>query len=294
MESNPVPRICSKIFRIPLYLEVNDLIPLVLKENKSFSKRILRASKCQKLDLVHSAGLIVPSVPMCNWLIKEYMLPRDKVHLILNGADKPINNKLSKKEARKKLGISSNCFCLVFVGNIYPGYDFKTILEAVTECKKNILHIRLIIIGNGPLLDKVKNDTSIMEMNGTVIFTGYIPEERLGKILPAADAGLLLRTKKGALRYGPISTKLSTYFAYNLPVVTAGWSLKDYPNEFVQGIYLIPPENASALAGKILHIYNNPKESIKRAKMLNKFALENLTWNVVADHILNVIQQDLK
>jgi glycosyltransferase involved in cell wall biosynthesis len=213
--------------------------------------------------------------------------------MILNGTDKPINNKLSKIEARKKMAIPLNCFCLVFVGNIYHEYDFLTILKAVSESKKNIPHINLIIIGNGPLLDLVKKTVDKMEISKNVIFTGYIPEKKLGKILPAADIGLLLRTKKGVLRYGPVSTKLATYISYKLPVVTAGWSLKDYPDELARGLYLVPPENPSVMSDKIFHIYKNSKERSEKAKILYDYATEKLTWNTVTKEILDLFKQNM-
>jgi glycosyltransferase involved in cell wall biosynthesis len=212
--------------------------------------------------------------------------------MILNGADKPINNKLSKIEARKKIGIPVDCFCLVFVGNIYHEYDFLTILKAVTECKKKISYISLIIIGNGPLLDQVKKTVNKMRINKNVIFAGYIPEKKLGKILPAADAGLLIRTKKGALRYGPVSTKLSTYVSYHLPVVTAGWSLEGYPDELAQGLYLIPPEDNQALSNIFTYLHNHPEDRARKAKILNDFASKKLTWESVAKEILEVINDN--
>jgi glycosyltransferase involved in cell wall biosynthesis len=185
-----------------------------------------------------------------------------------------------------------DCLCLVFVGNIYQEYDFSTILKAVAECKKNISYISLIILGEGPLLDQVKKTVSEMKIKNNVIFAGYTLEKNLGKILPAADAGLLIRTKKGALRYGPVSTKLSTYLSYNLPVVTAGWSLEGYPDELAQGLYLIPPEDAQALSNMFTYLHNHPEDRARKVKILYDFASKKLTWESVANEILKVINDN--
>ena len=115
---------------------------------------------------------------------------------------------------------------------------------------------------------------------------------KLSQILPAADAGLLVRTKKGALRYGPLSTKLSTYGSYNLPVVTAGWSLEGYPDELAQGLYLIPPEDTQALSNIFTYLHHHPEDRERKAKILNDFASKKLTWESVAKEILEVINDN--
>ena len=74
MEANLGPRICSSMFRIPLYMEINDLSVLILSESGA-SKRLLgKVKRNQKLDFHQATGLIVPSVPMCRWIINEYAL----------------------------------------------------------------------------------------------------------------------------------------------------------------------------------------------------------------------------
>jgi glycosyltransferase involved in cell wall biosynthesis len=198
MEANPVPRFCSTLFRIPLFLEINDLMPLVLKESKAFSKRVIKASKCQKLDLEHSAGLIVPSVPMRNWIIDKYGLPENKVHMIINGTDVPIAKKVSSLQARSKLDLPPDCFCLGFVGNLYDRYDFTTILQSIVECQNKIPDLYFVIVGEGPLTVKIKAKASELGIADRIIFMGYIQPDKLGQVMPAFDIGLSLLTEKNA------------------------------------------------------------------------------------------------
>jgi hypothetical protein len=55
--------------------------------------------------------------------------------------------------------------------------------------------------------------------------------------MPAFDIGLSFLTEKNALRYGPVTTKLSTYALHKVPVISAGISLKGYPKELSQGLF---------------------------------------------------------
>jgi glycosyltransferase involved in cell wall biosynthesis len=294
LEINPGPRSCSKFFKIPLYLEINDLIPVVLNEKKVSLKKRFKATKNQKLDFKQSTGLIVNSIPMINWLIDKYSLPSEKVHLILNGADEFRFKKFSQIKARKEIGIPDNCFCLVFVGNIYKEYDFTTILEAVAECKNKIADIRLILIGNGPLINHVKKRVDDLKIKENVIFTGYIPQKNLSKILAATDVGLLIRTKEGYEKYGPISTKLSTYALNEKTVIAAGATIDGYPDDLGKGLYLVHPGDPYALSDLIIELYNNLEGMKKKAKILYHFGVKNLTWEFATREILKIINHDKK
>jgi len=294
MEANPGPRFCSKVFRTPLYIEINDLIIPVLTENGVRPSLVKKVRRHQESDFKQSSGLIIPSFPMCNWIIDQYKLPESKVHLIINGTDVIGTKNVRPFQAKRKLGIPQDCFCLGFVGNIYDRYDFDTILKGIVECQNQIPELYFVIVGEGPLTSKVREKVGKLGIENRTIFTGYVQHDELDEILPAFDIGLLCLTKKNALRYGPITTKLSTYAMYSLPIVTAGFSLKGYPEDLIRGLYLVPPENPSAIAYKIFHIYNNPKERSEKAKILYDYSTKKLTWNSVTKEILEIIRYDTK
>lgn len=293
LEQNPAPRLCSKIFKIPLYIEINDLIAFSLKERNDSYNRMKKVVNCQKADFKQSNGLIVPSVPMKKALIKKHGLPKNKVHMILNGSEKLDNCNLDPTQSRKELDLPLDCFCMVFLGNIYEVYDFTVILKAMAVCQMRIPDIRLLIIGDGPLVNKIKRKAGELKLEKKINFMGYIPYEQLGKILPAADVGLLIRTKESTEKYGPVATKFSTYALYQLPVISSGFSLKGYQSELDQNIYLVPPEDHNALSDKIYELYNNPKDRKEKAKILYKYVSEKLTWNAVTEDILEIINQDI-
>lgn len=291
MMANPTPRICSKLFSIPLYVEINDLILPVLSENGLPSNLISKVRRQQELDFKHATGLIVPSAPMREWIITNYNLSVSKVHLILNGAEASKARMVSQIEARKKMGIPVGSFCLGFVGNIYNRYDFDCILHAVSKSISAVPQLHLLIVGDGPLIDKVKHNVNELELQKKTTFTGYIQPQELGGILPAMDIGLLILTEECSSRYGPITTKLSTYALYHLPVITAGTSLEGYPNELALGLFLVPPNDPQALADMILQLFHDAEGRNSKANLLHDYAIKKLTWSSISKEILTVINQ---
>jgi len=210
--------------------------------------------------------------------------------MLLNGTDLSVINELSEIKAKAELKLPQLCFCLGYLGNIYKEYDFDSILQAVIKCHEKIPHLYLILIGNGPIASELKINVRELGLEKKTIFTGYVHPENLGRILPALDIGLLIRSKEGTLRYGPVSTKLSTYAAYSLSVITAGSSLEGYPDELVQGLNMVIPGDPHALADKILWLYNHPDDRRKKAEILHDFVINNLTWESVTEKILNIIR----
>lgn len=293
MENNPGPRLLSKLFKIPLYIEINDLIVPTLIESGSSKKIVKKLRKHQELDFRQSSGLIIPSVPRREWIINQYNIHSDKVHLILNGADLQKNGMLDRIHAKRRLGLSPTAFCIGFLGTIYERYDFNTVLQAILKCQQQILELFLLIVGDGPSRPQIEKKISELGLETRTIFTGYIEPEKLGTIIPAFDLGLMTLNKKGVESAGPVHTKLSTYAMYGLPILAAGFSLQGYPKEISKGLYLVPPENPCAMAEKIFAIYNNTSDRKKKAKILYNFAVEKLTWSKVTKKILDVIRYDI-
>ena len=292
MEANPGPRLCSKYFGIPLYIEINELIVPVSKEkNDKFAFLVERQ---QRLDFKCAKGLIVPSVAMREWIIQYYSLPAYKVHLMLNGTDKINNTCYDKKHIRRRLKLPENCFCLSFLGLLNKGlctYDFETMLRAFKKCKDNISDFYVLIIGDGSMRSDLENILDKMGLKENAIFTGFIPAKNLENYLPASDAGLIISTKKDVFRYGPISTKFPTYGAFNLPVIATGYHLKGYPEELSRGILLVEPENTEALANTILWVHEHSQEAIGKGIELNNYIRKNMTWDAISKQIIREMRK---
>jgi glycosyltransferase involved in cell wall biosynthesis len=293
MVANPGPRLISRLFKIPFYMEINDLIVPTLYESGISQFLVRRVRKQQELDFNQSTGLIIPSLPRRNWIINQYNIPEGRVHLVLNGTDVCEPKQLDRLQAKNRMGLPQNSFCLGFIGTIYERYDFNSIFQIILKCQDLISELSLIIIGDGPMRSEIEKKALKLGLEKKTIFTGYIEPEKLDNILPALDLGLMILTKKHVTSAGPIHTKLSTYAMYGLPIVTAGFSLKGYPEDLIRGLYLVPPENPSSMADEILRIYNNPKERSERARILYDYATEKLTWNAVAKEILSIIRYDI-
>jgi len=197
LEVNPFPRWCSKIFRIPFYIEINSILLRQMKMAGIDRNRMLRVERHQASDFKQATGLIVPSFPRYNWILEYYDLKPNKAHMILNGTNTPTAKKTDRSIALKKLSLPQNGFYLGFLGNVWGYYDLNTIFKAMELCLEGIPNLHMIMIGTGPDIDNLRNKSQEIKVSSRLIFLGYVQPELLFNVMGAVDVGLINLTKKG-------------------------------------------------------------------------------------------------
>ena len=292
LEVNPSPRWCSKIFRIPFYIEINSILLRQMEMAGIDRNRMLRVERHQASDFKQATGLIVPSFPRYNWIIEYYDLNPNKAHMILNGTNTPTAKKTDRSIALEKLNLPENGFYLGFLGNVWGYYDLNTIFKAMELCLEGIPNLHMIMIGAGPEIDNLRNKSQEIHVNSRLTFLGYVQPESLYEVMGAVDVGLMNLTKKGLKDGGPITTRFATYAAFQIPIIANNTYIENYPDEFSRGLFLVLPEDPHALAEMILWLYNHPEERKEKANILHNFVMKKLTWNAVTKEILEIINRD--
>lgn len=279
------PRLCSRRFHLPLFLEIDDTpvegdYPAFLRPWVEYN---LGA------DYRQATGLIVPSVPR-SWILRErFQVPPAKIHLVLNGAEDIPGPVTAPAAAKARLGLPADSFCLGYVGTVNERYDFVTMMTAAALCLADLPQLRFILVGDGPRLAAVQRLAQDQGLADRVVYTGFVQPESFPELLPAVDVGLMTLTAAAAAEHGPVHTKLATYGLYGLPVITAGKSLGGYPAGLAPGLLLVPPEDAASLAAMILALARQPEQRRRAGLALQHFVRQNLTWTAVAGEILRIM-----
>jgi glycosyltransferase involved in cell wall biosynthesis len=278
------PLLCSKIFGIPLFLEIDD--SPVAGDYPVWLNNLIRRKITA--DLKQAAGLIVPSLPRCQVLKDYFGIPAEKVHLVLNGTDPLPEATADSRTLKSRLGLPPESFCLGYVGSIFSRYDFAAMLQAMALLVDSIPHLYFLLVG-GPDVAPVQAQAQALGLGERVKFVGFIPQERFGDVLPALDVGLMNLTPEGVRLHGPVHTKLASYAWYRLPVISAGFTLAGYPEELQKALFLAPPGDSRALADLIWWLFQNPQARQRAAHSLHEFAVRKLTWNSIAQEILCIM-----
>ena len=121
----------------------------------------------------------------------------DKISVINNGVDLdkfPIRDKI---QCRSELGLKQGQYYIVFVGRLEPVKGVGTLLEAVNANREKLSRVKIILVGDGSLSQKLKQDCIKNNLHDIFIFAGHQRHDTISKWYGAADLFCLPSLNEG-------------------------------------------------------------------------------------------------
>ena len=177
--------ILSKEFNIPLVhtlhtMYEDNLYYITRGHFEKFSKGVLK--RFLKFYCVKECEeLVVPTEKVYNWLKYDYKFKKD-ISIIPSGIDtKRFNRENLDKESIKNLKKYYNYkpkdFILISVGRIAPEKDLDYLIKRMPDIIKKHSNIKLLFIGDGPEIEKLKDLAISKKVENNVLFTGKVTWE---------------------------------------------------------------------------------------------------------------------
>lgn len=107
----------------------------------------------------------------------SYINIKSKKKVIQPGVRNTPKNYLKIKEFKSKYGINENDKIIVYIGNFYWPQKSNGVLKLINSYKdvyKHNSNTKLVIIGDGPQLQNIKNIVTHLNIRDNIIFTGMI------------------------------------------------------------------------------------------------------------------------
>ena len=187
-------RIISKQFNIPLvhtyHTMYEDYVHYITKGYfNNTSKKIVEYLTNFYCDQT-ATELIVPTKKTYDLFKEKYKYERN-VHIVPTGIEVERfykENIDSKKvdEIRKRHGLSKSDFVVLFVGRIAKEKDVEFLISAHEYLAKNYKS-KLLIVGDGPDLERYKKLAHKLNLDEYVIFVGKVPWEDVTLYYQIAD-----------------------------------------------------------------------------------------------------------
>lgn len=117
-------------------------------------------------------------------LISHYRYPAERVTVIYNGIDVEVPRAARDETLalRQEAGAAENDFLVAFVARLESGKGAEILLQAIAPLPARV---RVVIVGDGGLRNKLEEMTDQLELRGRVHFAGYV--ERPESWMAAAD-----------------------------------------------------------------------------------------------------------
>lgn len=233
----------------------------------------------QKKLLSYADLVITPSFQVPND-IKKWFGERvaEKCVTIFNG----INTKhfyrddTYRSSIREKYGISEKTVLLLSAGRLVYEKGHQVAIDVLYQIKKTIPNVKLMIVGDGVELNRLKAKVAEKKLDKDVIFTGFVENKEAVKYYNSADIFLMPTLREEGLPFVVIEVMacqkpvIASYIGGNISTID------DKKNGF-----LVRPGNINEMAAKALALINNPRLidmiSVEaRKKVINNFSVEKM------------------
>ncbi len=221
-------------------------------------------------------------------LEEVYGLPPEKVRVVYPGLNQVFLEEPGEEEAETAM----RAYCLAppylaYIGNLHPRKNLATLLEAFSLlCREGLEH-QLAVIGGGGLgrlnnveYRKLMFRVKDLGLEERVVFTGYVPDERLKSLLTRADMLVFPSIYEG-FGLPPLEA-----MACGVPVITsARASLPEVVGD--AALLLDDPLEAEEIAAKVEAVIADPalrSDLVARGRERARA----FTWEKAAGEVLQV------
>ncbi|MDW7731258.1 MAG: glycosyltransferase family 4 protein [Methanolobus sp.] len=264
------------IYGSRIILDLHDMLPEAVESNLQFRGSSIFVQLANMIE--RSAIRFSDAVIATNSYDKQIISARnnvdpDKIFVVMNT---PNLKQYPVETAAKEDYGYENKFIILFEGTIWKRRGIQTIVDSV-DLLKDKIPICLIIVGDGPFLQDLKDIVNEKDLNDFVKFTGWVDLGTLSKYISIADVCVIpfLRTK---VNERGVPNKLFEYTIHGKPIIASrlkGMALTFSENE----ILFYEPGNADDLAKKILWCFENPEETEKMTINSRKRYEKEYSWD---------------
>lgn len=286
-------RIISKQFSIPLvhtyHTMYEDYVHYITHGyfNRS-SKKIVEYLTLFYCDKTISE-LVVPTKKAYELFKQKYKVDRN-VYIVPTGIDiekfyHENNKQVNIPKFRQKLGIKEDDFVILFVGRIAEEKNIELLLTAMKSLVKYSNKLKLLIIGDGPDLEKYKTYTTKNNLTNNIIFTGKVPWDKINEYYTIAD---IFTTASHSETQG---LTVIEAMAASLPVVCI--DDESFTDTVIHNLNGLIFKNRREYKKEILKLYED-KELCKKLSSQARISAETHSSKYFAEQILDVYHIAMK
>jgi glycosyltransferase involved in cell wall biosynthesis len=168
------------------------------------------------------------------------------------------------------------------VARLVPLKNLRLLLDAIAIVATRVPDVHLVIVGEGPEAEALKQHAAALDLTGAVTFVGYLPQRDTPPVYRAADVFAL------SSDFDNSPNVLLEAMACGLPIVTTDvGGVREFVTDRIGG-RIVPPKDAAALAAAI-ELYLGSSTAARDAGAHNRTAaVTQFSWRASAQRLLDV------
>jgi glycosyltransferase involved in cell wall biosynthesis len=177
---------------------------------------------------------------------------------------------------------------LFYHGNISYRYGLDNLVKAFAQVHHQIPQTRLVIHGRGDYQLELEHLINKLGLSQAVVLsTELIPLEDVVPLIRSADLAVV-PYRYDIFTDGILPTKLMEYAALGIPTIASSTTaIKTYFDK--EMVYLVPPDNVSALAEAIIKLVRDTDQLSQLSKNITKFS-QTYNWSNEAKMYVRLVE----
>ena len=221
-------------------------------------------------------------------IIEDYSIEEDKIRVVPNGIDPEIFRVAEDSTAiKRQFGLGDDP-CVLFVGSLIPRKGLNFLVDAAQKILKQHAQTKFMIVGKGPLKDQIVNAINKRGFWKNFLFVDSLKDETLAVAYRCADVFVLPSVQEGQ------GIVLLEAEASGKPVVA--FSVGGVPEAVRDGEtgLLVQFGDTEAFAKAVARLLSDEDLRRKMGAAARKFVVENFTWDICAQKMLQVYREALE
>ena len=252
--------ILARLFRARLVYDLHENYPATfdLWKKGGIFRPIVRNKRLavwyDKFSLKKADAIIVVEPEHRQWIYNHYQIRRE-IHVVPNTVELstyshfPPEPEISKRHEGKKV--------IAYVGQISPERDLDVAIHAMKEIRRGIPAVKLLIVGDGPDLSRLRRLVEELKLQDFVEFTGWVSFQKTAAYIHLSDVCIIPQGSNDLIDNGT-PHKLYQYMALGKPVVVSdARAMKRIVSGSGAG-EIFRSRDPQSLAGAIQRVLNSP------------------------------------
>jgi glycosyltransferase involved in cell wall biosynthesis len=252
-------------------------------ENIPFAHHNLAYRRYVKSQVFRWADAFITCSELGRHSLEMEGAPLDKIRVIPVGTDVQHFSPAGRDERlMADFGLTAEHFVVLFAGRIVWEKGVFDVLNAACLLRSGLPQLRVIVVGEGPELSKLRREVAARDLSDVVRVAGKAPVTSMPACYSVADVVVVpsIATPKWQEQFGGVV--IEAMACGKALVASDSGAIPEVVGD--AGI-IVPQANYLSLAEAIFELYNDPALGVKLGKKARHRAVRNFSNEIVADQI---------
>ena len=289
--SSLIPFIISKIFSIPLIIEINGWVLSELRQTGYPKWKLFYIRFIQRINYVYATRLIPVSEGLKKLVLKNYPVKPSNIFPVSNGTNPEKFKPIPQSEARKQVGISNDSQIVGFIGSCYSYHGVQHLIEAAKLVLQEKPETKFIIAGDGAQRQEWIKLTKDLNISDSFQFPGAIPFDKAPAYINSFDICVAPWDVEKLKHVGLSPMKLFDYLGCSKPVVASPvYGVYEIVKNYNCGV-VVDVKNSKLFSKTFLNLIANPQNREEMGKRGREAVLKHFTWENTSRKIEKVLRK---